>query len=353
MIKVKSSELKTGQILAKSIEKDNGSVLLYEGAKLRNEHINKIIENNIEFVFVEEEMQKDAEMYSVETFERESVDKIKDAVETRIHTRDEAELTAITETAVNIISDVVSNVDVANCMIEVKRESNDLYAHMLSVASLATVMGIKIGFSEKQLKDTATGALLHDIGLCKVEVPFYDVEMDRMPAAEKLNYRKHVITGYELVQGYNWLSETSKMIILSHHERADGSGYPFRKIAERIPIEVRLVSICDHLDEMVNGIGYKKRKMYEVVEYFRTNEAFLFDFELLSQVTSAIAWFPTGSKVLTNEGELAQIVKQNRGLPDRPIIKILKYSDGTDCIPPIEKDLTEHLTIFILESVDN
>ena len=197
------------------------------------------------------------------------------------------------------------------------------------------------------------GALLHDIGLCDVTVNFFDVEMDRMPAAEKLNYRRHVISGYERVQSIKWLNDTVKTIVLSHHERVDGSGYPFHKVAERIPPEVRLVSICDHFDEMVNGIGYKKRKIHEVVEYFRTDEAYLFDYDMTSQDMTTVAWFPNGTQVVTNDREVGVVISQNRGLPDRPVIKIIKTADGIDCSSKnIIKDLTECLTIFIVGTVE-
>ena len=353
MKEVLVEDLEENMVLAKPIERANGTVLMYEGAILKAEHIEKIKENFIESVFISDEVKTGPQVYTVAAIKQESVEKIKDVIQHRIHTRNDDEMASISETAVNIISDVVNNVDVSNCMLNVKRESNDLYGHMLSVASLATIMGIKVGFSETQLKDVCTGALLHDIGLTEVTTPFFDIEMDRMPAVEKLNYRRHVINGYERAQSFDWCSDMVKNIILSHHERVDGSGYPFHKIAERIPIEVRLVAICDHFDEMVNGIGYKKRKIYEVVEYFRTSEAFLFDYDLLAQVTTTIAWFPTGSLIVTNEGEVAEIIQQNSGLPDRPVIRIVKNADGSPCRENTIKDLTECLTTFIVETAED
>lgn len=350
MKKINVNELKSNQILARAVVNENENILLYEGARIRKEHIQKLIENDIKEVYIQDIIPKDAKVYQIEDIERESVEVIKDIVENRINMEIESEedIGIITETAVNIIRDVVLNVDVSNCMIEVKRKSDDLYSHMLSVASLSVIMGIKLGFSENRLRDIAIGALLHDIGLCEVTVPFFDVEMDRMPAADKLYFRRHVITGYEKVQKIKWINETVKMIVLSHHERIDGSGYPFHKTAEKIQPEVRLVAICDHFDEMVNGIGYKKHKIYEVVEYFRTNEAYMFDYELMTQILTTIAWFPNGSKVYTNDGEIGIVLKQNRGLPDRPVIQIIQTSDGTGCrAKNIVKDLTECLTVFI------
>lgn len=352
MKKIKVKDAVGGETLANVIMGENGGVLLYEGAVLYPEHISRLIDNNIEEIYIRDDVNKESTLYTIEMIESDSIEQIRDAVQRRLRIHEDSDLKVIEQTAVRIIKNVVNNIDVANCMIDIKRESGELYSHMLNVASLSAIMGIKEGFSEEQLRDLTEGALLHDIGLTEVTVPFENVEIDTLPAADKLNYRKHVISGYQMLQNFKWMSETTKLIVLSHHERIDGSGYPFHKSDDRIPPEVRLVSICDHFDELVNGIGYERHKVYEVVEYFRTNGAGLFDYKMTSGIMDNIAWFPNGCKVLTNEGELALIVGQNKSLPDRPIIKILRTSDGEECAGEVIKDLTEWLTVFIIDTVD-
>lgn len=352
MKKIKVNDAVGGETLASVIMGESGSVLLYEGAILNPEHISKLIDNNIEEICIRDDVVKESILYTIETIEKDSIGQIKDAVHRRLRMGEDSDLKIIEETAVNIIKNVVNNVDVASCMVDIKRDSGELYSHMLNVASLSAIMGIKEGFSEHQLRCVTEGALLHDIGLTKVTVPYENVEMDTMPAADKLNYRKHVISGYQILQNFKWMEETTKLIVLSHHERINGSGYPFHKTEERLPDEVKLVAICDHFDELVNGIGYERHKVYEVVEYFRTNGAALFDYRMTTGIMNDIAWFPNGSTVLTNEGEVALIIGQNHSLPDRPIIKILRTADGKECEGEVIKDLTEYLTVFIIDTID-
>ncbi|MCM1309063.1 MAG: HD domain-containing protein [Butyrivibrio sp.] len=352
MKKIKVKDAAEGETLAEVIMGKSGSVLLYEGAVLNSEHISKLIDNNIEEICIRDDVVKESILYTIETIEKDSVVQIKDAVHRRLRMGEDSDFKIIEETAVNIIKNVVNNVDVASCMVDIKRNSGELYSHMLNVASLSAIMGIKEGFSEHQLRCVTEGALLHDIGLTKVTVPYENVEMDTMPAADKLNYRKHVISGYQMLQSFKWMEEMTKLIVLSHHERMNGSGYPFHKTEERLTDEVKLVAICDHFDELVNGIGYERHKVYEVVEYFRTNGAALFDYRMTTGIMNDIAWFPNGSTVLTNEGEVALILGQNHKLPDRPIIKVLRTSDGQECTEEVIKDLTEHLTVFIIDTID-
>lgn len=352
MKKIKVKDAVGGETLASVIMGESGCVLLYEGAILNPEHISKLIDNNIEEICIRDDVVKESILYTIETIEKDSIEQIKDAVHRRLQMDENSDLKIIEETAKNIIKNVVNNVDVASCMVDIKRDSGELYSHMLNVASLSAIMGIKEGFLEHQLRCVTEGALLHDIGLTKVNVPYENIQMDTMPAADKLNYRKHVISGYQILQNFKWMEETTKLIVLSHHERINGSGYPFHKTEERLPDEVKLVSICDHFDELVNGIGYERHKVYEVVEYFRTNGAALFDYRMTTGIMNDIAWFPNGSTVLTNEGEVALILGQNHSLPDRPIIKILRTADGQECEGEVIKDLTECLTVFIIDTID-
>ena len=72
----------------------------------------------------------------------------------------------------------------------------------------------------------------------------------------------------------------------------------------------------------------------------------------MSCIIKNIAWYPNGSMVRTNEGEEAIVVSQNRGLPDRPVIRIVKNADGTPCNQNLVKDLTECLTLFLTDIIE-
>lgn len=353
MREVQIDQIEHGLILAKEIVDSNDKLLLSKGSIIKKEHIKKLIENNISTIYVVDSIDDDVmDSFSIERIEEESLELIQNIIENRIRENGEDNMKTISATAEVIIRDILKNPEIGGCMIDIKRRRGDMYSHMLNTSVLSVIMAIKLGFSEDELRDIAIGAILHDMGICDVSVKFENVEMDRMPAEEKLDYRRHVFKGYEMLKGYKWMTDNAKAIVLSHHERQDGSGYPFHKRGKDIPKVVRLVSICDNFDEMVNGIGYKKKKVHEVVEHFRTTAAYIFDYEMLSKITSNIAWFPTGSVVITNEGETAVIIKQNKGLPDRPIIKIIKDKEGKPVEKEIIKNLIEYLSIFIVDTIE-
>lgn len=344
-------EIPENAVLGRTVSNDSGVVLLYAGSVITEEIIEKLIDNNIHSVWISMK-NKEADTFSSEAIESDIIDCVTHAIKARIRFNDDTEMKMVSEQAFKIIRKIITSEEVMSCMVNVKKRSIDIYSHMINVAILSVIMGIKFDITEEELDYIGLGALFHDIGMCDLEIKYNDVEIDKLSSQEKMVYRKHVIDGYEMIHNHDWIPEKVKLIVLSHHEREDGSGYPFHKKSERIPIEVKIVAICDFFDELVNGIGYKKRKVHEVVEYLRTAGAYLFDYDVVTKIISNIAWFPNGCKVLTSDGDIAEVMSQNKGLPDRPIIRLLMDSMGNPYKENITKDLTEYLTVFIMDTVE-
>ena len=351
MKRVLVSEIKSGDILARPVISGRGVVLLYEGTTLNSDSIQKLVRNEIKEVAISDG-DSETTAFAIEAVQQDAMEIVDAAIEKKIQDMDTPEGQFIAKAASKLIEDVVKDPRIASQLIIIKRFRNDIYTHSMGVAAMSVIIGLKMNMTMTQLHDVALGALLHDIGLPGVGLDYIDVEITRLPADERLRYRSHVITGYEKVLNQSWITDMAKQIILLHHERLDGTGYPFHKAGDRIPQEVRLVSICDYFDELANGIGYEKRKVFEVVEILRTMGNTWFDYEILSQVITSVAWYPSGSLVRTNENELGRVIRQNIGLPDRPVLQIVLNADGTEPEGEVIKDLEQCLTLFIEETID-
>lgn len=344
-------EIPEKAVLGRTVSNDSGVVLLYAGSVITEDIVEKLIDNNIHSVWISIK-GREADTFSSEAIESDIIDCVTHAIKTRIRFNDDTEMKMVSEHAFKIIRKLITTEEVMSCMVNIKRRSIDIYSHMINVAILSVIMGIKFDITEEELDYIGLGALFHDIGMCDLGINYNDVEIEKLSSQEKMAYRRHVIDGYEMIHNHEWIPEKVKLIVLSHHEREDGSGYPFHKKSERIPIEVKIVAICDFFDELVNGIGFKKRKVHEVVEYLRTAGAYLFDYDVVTKIISNISWFPNGCRVLTSDRDIAEVVAQNKGLPDRPIIRLLMDSMGNPYKENITKDLTEYLTVFIMDTVE-
>ena len=138
----------------------------------------------------------------------------------------------------------------------------ETHAHSERVAQYALTLGRVIKMTVPELTTLERGVYLHDIG--KIGVPdrillkhgaLIDEEWDVM--------RKHPLIGYRLASRVEFLKGAAK-IILSHHERFDGKGYPYGLEGENIPLGARVFAVVDALDAITSDRPYRKAKPFSV-----------------------------------------------------------------------------------------
>ncbi len=134
--------------------------------------------------------------------------------------------------------------------------------HSQKVRLITLELAKKYGISgEEELLDIERGALIHDIG--KIGVPDSILRKPSKLTAEEWEImKKHPIFGFNIIKGIKKLQNPGK-IVLFHHERFDGKGYPFGKKGKEIPIEARIFSVADSLDAMTSDRPYRKAFSYE------------------------------------------------------------------------------------------
>lgn len=127
--------------------------------------------------------------------------------------------------------------------------------HSRKVADITTFIGKKYGFKGRHIKDLRIAALLHDIG--KISVP---VEiLNKKEALNKDEFgviKKHVAYSANIIDNFEELAHLRE-IILYHHEKIDGSGYPIGLKGEQIPIESRIISIADIFEALTGRRPYR------------------------------------------------------------------------------------------------
>jgi putative nucleotidyltransferase with HDIG domain len=131
----------------------------------------------------------------------------------------------------------------------------DSLNHSYRAANLAVIIASHFSLSEEQLQNLRWAGLLHDIG--KVEI---SEEILRKPgpltAEEWEIIQRHPIVGAEILQPVASLNAASE-IIRAHHERYDGSGYPYGLRGEEIPFEARVLAVADAYSVMIRGRVYR------------------------------------------------------------------------------------------------
>jgi len=300
----------------------------------------------IDYVFIDDDISEDIEIkdFIEEKTRRMCKNEVKDVI-LKYANSGKAEIGHIAEIASNVIEDVLSTKEVVVNIQEIRSESEAVYDHNVAVCGLAVLTAIKYGYTPEKAKDLAVGALLHDLGKAIIPPGLLNKKEPLTPA-EFDEIKHHVIHGYEAVKDEAWLSAISKVVILTHHERIDGSGYPFGWTGEKIHDSAKIVAICDVFDAMTNSKPYRPAyKIYEVIEYLQAMKGMLFE-------PSIIAVYPSGSGVILSNKKIGIVLKQNQGLPTRPVVRILKDENGQDLEETVELDLSTETTVFISEIYD-
>jgi putative nucleotidyltransferase with HDIG domain len=128
--------------------------------------------------------------------------------------------------------------------------------HTRRVALLAVEIGEQLGLSPTRLRSLAIGGLLHDIG--KLSVPNGILQKPGpLDDAEFAVIKLHPERGRELLNELGGFDDSVKRLVLDHHERLDGSGYPRGLVATDLDLETRILAVCDVYDALVSPRVYR------------------------------------------------------------------------------------------------
>ena len=117
-----------------------------------------------------------------------------------------------------------------------------------------------LGYSSEQLKSIARGAGLHDIGKIGIRDAIL-LKPGKLTEEERAIMETHVRIGYELVSPIAFLAASAE-IVLTHHERYDGRGYPQGLVGDEIPLSARIFAVADTLDAMTSDRPYRRARPY-------------------------------------------------------------------------------------------
>nr|WP_026885937.1 HD-GYP domain-containing protein [Clostridium beijerinckii] len=150
------------------------------------------------------------------------------------------------------------------------------YGHSTRVADMAYNLGKVLGMTEEELELIHIAGDLHDIG--KIGVPDSVLNKpDSLEVDEWELMKKHSYIGYNILSKASTFEDISR-IVLHHHERWDGKGYPKGLKEEEIPLASRILAVCDSIDAMKSDRPYRKSISDELCrDEIKKNEGIMYD----------------------------------------------------------------------------
>ncbi len=134
--------------------------------------------------------------------------------------------------------------------------------HSRFVAVYSVLLAGALGIRDVHtLRCIERGALLHDIGKMGVPAAILN-KVGPLTAVEREIIRDHPVIGYKMIEEFGFLKEAAE-IVLCHHERFDGRGYPRGLAGEEIPLGARIFALADTLDAITSDRPYRRGKSFE------------------------------------------------------------------------------------------
>lgn len=249
-----------------------------------------------------------------------------------------------------LLDDIFSREDILSSLSQISSIDDGTMVHSVNVTIYCLLIGKRMNLSREQLKVIAEGAILHDIGKIQLDESVL-LKNTSLTQEEYSHVKEHSAFGYKLLEGNKSISEEAKLIVLQHHERLDGSGYPGGLKNDEIHPYAQIAAIADMFDALTTERCYRKSmsnyKTYNILTKDAANGKL--NAEMLPFLLEHIAIYPNGIIVNLSDGTHGIVKAQNPGQPFRPVIRVINDTLGIDNITLYDMDLSKRLDIEILE----
>lgn len=239
-----------------------------------------------------------------------------------------------------MIESVARNPDALVPLARLKRSDTYDAGHAVATAALTVALGRQQEIGAPELEKMALGALLKDIGLAAIDEGLVS-KQGHLSQAEYAIVQSHVEEGLAVLEATVSLPETTIAVILEHHERYNGGGYPYRMAGEDITLAGRIAAVVDAYDAMTSDRPYRNalaptvalRQLYE-------QGGQQFDPALVAGLVHALGVYPVGTLVLLESGHLAVVEQGTPGDPLHPVVKVIYHAARRQYVSPVSVDLS-------------
>ncbi len=266
----------------------------------------------------------------------------------------------IDKVAGDFVENISSRDDSVLNLLELKDLDDYTYTHSINVTLIAIMLAKKLGYGQDGLKILATAGLLHDIG--KTLLPKEIIsKKERYTDEEYEIVKKHPVYGYEIIKSYSGYPSLIQKIVLLHHEKVSGKGYPFGLRGEQMGEGAQIISLADSFDSITNPRNevYSHPYWYTLTQInkesgtsFSPRLAKTFTNEMPYHITEGEI-FKKGSFVTLNTGEIAEVIDYEYPQSLSPYVDIYINSKKEIVRLPIQINLEYDDSRYITQVIED
>lgn len=347
------SNLIGNEILAKDIHDPQGATLLKAGTKITKTYISTLKGLGTFFIYVEDsgspEAKEDLKLKGIKASVLETLPKTFD----NISVRDFTAAKAAVESIDNITEYIYNEGSLNTNLYELKTYDNYTYIHGIDTAMMAIFLGTKLKFDKDTLVELGLSALLHNIGNLKIphEILY---KKSKLSSEDFEEIKKHTRYSRETLESAGCFSNRVISGAAHHHEKFDGTGYPYGLTGSYISLFGRIISLCSTFTAVSSDRPYRKRfEPSDAYELILSGSGSYFDPRLVQLFRSTFSIYPLGSVVQLSNGDRGYVVGQNSNFPDKPIVSVVRLEQGTKTVTSHEINLAQTINVVISKALES
>ncbi|MDS0525990.1 HD domain-containing protein [Clostridium sp. SHJSY1] len=319
-----------GEVLANPIYTESGMLFLNKGNKISDNVIKRLKKMGVATLYIEdgndEITLQEALPAPIKLKTIKALKALFEEIRKKEHI-DEKKVIGIINEIINNIN-LSENATIINNLIQ-NDELSQLAVHSLDVTILTLMVGSRKNYDNDKLVRLCTAALLHDIGRL-----FIDEET-------------HVKKAYELLKRNPSIMSTTYMAVYNMYEREDGKGL-FGVSGGKIHEFAKILGICnEYIDYVYNSKKEEAMLPHVAMERIAVDAMNRYGREIYMSFAKSVYCYPNGLQVKLNNGKIAVVTMQNKGVTTRPIL-VINSGDKFEFCNLIEE---KNLTLFIEEVI--
>lgn len=241
---------------------------------------------------------------------------------------------------VDAISDsVMRNPDALISIARLKTADDYTYMHSVAVCALMVALAKQLDLDAQQTHEAGIGGLIHDLGKALMPLEVLN-KPGKLTDEEYRIMQTHPEEGVKLLAP-GAVSEDSRDIVLHHHEKFDGTGYPDKLSGEQITLLSRMGAVCDVYDAVTSTRPYKEGWDPAVSLKRMASWKGHFDPEIFRAFVKSLGIYPTGSLVRLESGKLGIVIEQNEESLLVPKVKTFFSAKSKTTLPVTILDLAK------------
>lgn len=330
-------ELENGMIVANDLYSAEGQLVVPADTVLNNSIIKKISACSIlEVVVYQPEEKKTVDMieqssYSerirasedFKVFETNYLDNIietKDVINDIVNKNSEIDPNTIISGSVNLLNKTGTAFHIFDMLHNMRNYDDSTHVHSVNVGLISAIIGKWLNYDEEDINTLILSGMLHDIGKLTIPIEIL-TKPGRLTDEEYAIIKTHPLNGYELLKPQH-IDNRAKEGCLFHHERCDGSGYPFGLKGNRLPEFAKIVAIADVYDAMTANRVYRQGLCpFDVIKLFEEDGLHRYDPHIMMTFLNNIVNTYINNTIRLNDGTIGEIIMINSMNLTCPIIK--------------------------------